>query len=324
MTENQPVIIRDAGTPDIEFLEGQADRIVKTPFTWNRYLSEDSESICLIAEVFGQPVGHLLLTPAPVEAHISDTAGRFMGTREFTWWKLRSLAVEPSVRREGVAGDLLKAARTRVPASTPGIYGNIAFASTPDAALWYRAKGFRVALDGQIREAAGRGSGRTVLRGMPENMYFYAELSRLDHFSASPPTMQDERKLALREMEVLASEMKGSLSAEYAYRAFGAALLERGPQRCIHLDERFGPQLGSLFAWDQEPMLGCRFCTEERRQLNATNTGSDREDFCDGCQRSARDVVVATVVVDLNFVMAGLCVECRRRPDFSTLPTPLT
>jgi GNAT superfamily N-acetyltransferase len=322
MSENHPVNIRDAQNSDIPFLEGQADRIVKTPFTWTRHLSEESESVCLIAEVEGQQVGHLLLGPAPVEANTSDAAGHFTGTREFTWWKLLSLAVELQERRQGVAEALLKAARARVPASAPGIYGNIAFSKTPDAAFWYRAKGFRVAMDGLIRAAAGRGSGPAVLRGLPDNMYFYAEMDRLSYFAVRPPTAQEERKLALREMDAFAANVKDTLSREYAYRALGAALLERGPKRCVHLDERFGPQTGTMYAWDRELTLACRHCVEERRRVNATNTGSDREDFCDGCQRTAPDVVVAGVVVDLYFISAGLCGECRRNPDFSALPSP--
>ena len=124
-------------------------------------------------------------------------------------------------------------------------------------------------------------------------------------------------KLAEKEAEKRRSETV--LTQDYAYRALGNALLERGTNRCLHLEPKFGPQTGFLMAWDKDLKLVCALCVEGQIDANATNTGADRNDFCDGCQKRARDVVSKTAAVDLHIFQAGLCGACRRTADFSAL-----
>lgn len=317
------IVIRAATEGDLRSLQDRQDRLVDAFMLWNFPRTANNghgTDLCLIADIDGLPVGHLLAGPLDHDEKMSKEISE---SREATaiaaaWWKLRAIAVEPEHHRGGVGSALLGGLLDQLPAGIVGLYGNVE-RDRAAAIRWYRRRGlflYGCTTLGDTMPRYRRGEKGVMLLSGDRTLYFRGWTRTLRKHRTAAMSPEQENQLALIESDRYQAlrQLAGPHSRDVGFRAFATAFAARNGPVCPHVDE-YGPRPLTGVGWDPAAHSACEEC-----ELHIAKSVEylDSIHRCDGCYQSFTPPPLMSWarVRDHLFVSAGLCQGCRRRNRF--------
>jgi GNAT superfamily N-acetyltransferase len=289
-------------------------QLVAAGYPWDQRLGDGdtpSSYLALVAWCEGRRVGQIGAGPPGLkpEAILRDRTGGALLRRDPPWWKIHSLAVDPSHQGTGVGTALLQAVVERLPRDIVGIYGSVEL-DRPQAIAWYRRRGFYLAANASLPLSQRSTTGIQLL-SVPDQVFFYRRGAELHQHLAGKGYSNFERRIA-REEYRRELRMHGRLMparGDLGYRQLASRIAQAPPEAaCPHV--WLGPRVLVVDAWDPNLTRVCVPCHPRHLETIAVY---DASDHCDGCQRTKPDVELSWAGNEdgLLFVTAGLCASCR-------------
>jgi GNAT superfamily N-acetyltransferase len=303
-----PPSYRLAAKDDAAALARIGDRLLGTGLLdWPGMAAADRDALVIVAERSDGTVGGMIgLTPLHIRSgQIVSARKRDRGVEDYPWWKLRGLALEPDLRGQGAARELLRRAVEGLPPEIVGVYGNVDLANL-HAAAWYHRQGFHLA--GAVR-ITGRGA--PINLSAPGELFFRASTKRLtDHLAGRPNAREDARLLRDEFKSLALLHVDGRTDVGYRLFARRVAEAARADNTCAHLAINHQPSV--VLGWDPAHRRVCTACHLDY-SMDPAVVAHDAKDLCDGCGRRDGAVLQCAAALEEEhlIVHAGLCPTCR-------------